>query len=194
MKGTSMSVIINGKPVGQSSKGVVTTADVHRWRVEREAVFAQIEELTEQHLLLERKLEAAAVLFPDLENTEPFELRAEPAAEVVPQPQTKDEAHAPGESVTEAITRVLATANRSLAPIEIRAALHKDGLQLSENYLYTAIKRAANRGKIQRYGKKYRMPRTSFPQGETRSHQAPGPLGLTASGGAVDAVPEVGGT
>ncbi len=157
-----MTEMSNGKGFGPpNNKGVVTAADVHRWRQDQETIAAQVKELSAQYAALGRKLEAAAILFPDLETTEPFELRT---------PTSDDQQSSPpseGESLGDEIARVLREANRPLAPIEIRAALVKNGKELSQNYLYTAIKRAADRQKIKRYGKRYRAPRTSSPQGET---------------------------
>jgi hypothetical protein len=160
-----MSITINGHVAGQSAKGVVTTDDVRRWRADKDAVAAQIQELNQQFAMLNRKLEAAAILFPDLEESAPFELRVERESETIAEPPCAD---APRSlSLADEIILVLAASNRSLAPFEIRDALVKRGHQLSQNYLYTAIKRAAEKGKILHYGKKYRLPRTSSPQGET---------------------------
>jgi len=158
-----MSTTVNGRAVGQSSKGVVTTADVYRWKAERETLSLEIQALNAQFSLLARKIEAAAILFPDLDETA-FELRAEPAA----QDAESQGADLPRPlSLSEEVALVLASAGRPLAPVEIREALTKRGHSLSQNYLYTAIKRGTARGKIQHYGKKYRLPRTSSPQGET---------------------------
>jgi hypothetical protein len=165
VKGTPMSNPINGHAAGQPARGVVTTDDVRRWRADKDELAAKIHQSTQDILMLNRKLEAAAILFPDLEEGAPFELRAESATEPVAETQSVEAPRAP--SLIDEISVVMAAANRPLAPIEIRDALTKRGHQLSQNYLYTAIKRAAEKGKIHHYGKKYRLPRTSSPQGET---------------------------
>jgi hypothetical protein len=157
--------IHNGPP----PQVLLTAADVERWKqelVSAEAIVAD----------LKRKLDAAAVFFP--------------ASAAIAQPEDAEA------TVGDWVLKVMRESKRTMTPREIRAAIARSGGPLgSENYLYTAIKRETDKDRIVKFGDGYRLNQSRSPQGEAGDPKAPGPDGgLTLSGGAVDAVPEVGGT
>lgn len=153
----------------RSDKGVLLTMEqVEAWRAERADFASRLADL-------DRKLEAAAVFFP------------EPAA--------KQERVLVATSLNDAIRYVLGRSQTAMSPKDIREALIGGGfgeLMGSENYLYTAIKRLADRGLIAKTAHGYVSESSS--EEEAGGHSAPGPRQLTLSGGAGGTVPEVGGT
>ena len=157
---------------------LLTVDDVRRWQAERDALAAQI-------AALDKKL-AAATLFMN-----------EPVQATFGLIET-------GLSLNDRIEQAVKASSRPLSPKQIREAVSQGGgVALgSENYLYTAIKRLADRGKIVKTDQGY-VPVVSSSQeeaGETAS--LPGPVsnqerpfqGGTPEGGAVSPAPEAGGT
>lgn len=157
---------------------LLTLDDVRRWRAERDALAAQV-------AVLDKKL-AAANLFMN----EPVQAAAG-AGET-------------GLSLNDRIEQVVRASSRPLSPKQIRDAVSKGaGVAMgSENYLYTAIKRLADRGKITKTDQGYvpvvsssqeEAGETASPPGSTINQERPF-QGATPEGGAVSAAPEAGGT
>lgn len=125
-----MSVTINAK----SSIPLLTVEQVTAWEKEREAVRKAIADARAKEVELTRKLEAAAV-FMDVASVLADESKAPDLA---------------GESRTlvDAIVRVVLASSEPMSPKMIRNAIAHSAdaaLMSSENYLYTAIKRAADK-------------------------------------------------
>ena len=111
---------------------LLTREDVLRWKDELAEAQGKVRELT-------RKLEAAAVFMPEAAAPEPSSQRG-------------------GASLYDAIEAVVGKAPRPMSPKAIRNAITHSpyaGLLTSENYLYTAIKRVADKGKIVKQGDGY---------------------------------------
>jgi hypothetical protein len=128
---------------GPSPEVLLTAADVATWKEELVAAEAMV-------ALLKRKLEAASVFFP--------------AQAAAPAPAT---ASSDGATVGDWVLKVLKDQGKALEPREIRIAIDMLGGPLgSENYLYTAIKRLAERNLIVKRGNAYAAPSESSLEGE----------------------------
>lgn len=151
---------------------LLTAEDVQQWQKELVAAEVVVAEL-------KRKLEAAAVFFPQ-----------EP--KILP---TSVHERMSGGSLSEAILVTISRSPVAMTPREIRDALTKAGFELaSENYLYTAIKRLADRNLILKTDHGYVSSKgSSKEEGPDQKVGAPQGI-LTLSGGGVGAHPEVGGT
>ena len=126
---------------GPSPQVLLTAADVQQWKAELAAAEAMVASL-------KRKLDAAAVFFP-------------PQA-AAPATNTSEDA-----TVGDWVVKVLYETAKTMEPREIRTAIDMLGGPLgSENYLYTAIKRLAARGLIEKRGLGYAAPRQGSPEGD----------------------------
>lgn len=157
-----------------SGQILLTAGDVQRWRDERDELQARLVELN-------RKLEAAAVFFPE---PEPKGATVQPSEQGVL-------------TLSDAIAHILRISQVAMSPKDIRLAISTHGFEPllgSENYLYTAIKRLADRGLIVRTDHGYVAPSPGSSKEETPDREAGGPLQLTLSGVAGDTAAEAGGT
>jgi hypothetical protein len=148
-------------------KVLLTSDDMQRWREEISQARALIEDRT-------RKLDAAAVL-----------IGAEPESATRHETQVT--------SVGDWVFKVVRESDHPLAPASIRRRIEEAGGPVgSENYIYTAIKRAADRRLIIRTPGGYIPAAKSFSKEETPTHKGGGPhLEDTRAGGTA---PEAGGT
>ena len=117
---------------------LLTASQVKAWRDEREALTARL-------TYLDARLNAASIFMEDVETA------GEPDTDA--RPRSSDEAQPL--SLVDGIVRVLAdAAPRRLSNDEIKAALPSVGLsvdQMHRNYYYTATKRLADRGIVEKH-------------------------------------------
>ncbi len=148
----------------------ITSDDVRAWVIERDRLMVLVKDLN-------RKIDAATVFLPH----------------AVSDPQSMAEGGAM--TLGDWIERVVTESDVALQPKDIRLRVEAKGVEVAgENYIYTAIKRLTDRGKILKTYAGY-VPANSSSKEETPDHKAGGDLGLfTPEGGAVGAVPEAGGT
>lgn len=150
---------------------VISSAFVHSLRERRARLTREIDERQKELLALTRQLEAVETLAPHL--------MASSAPEQPNLPQMEPEQKPEGSSsLVEAVLRAVRGSNRPIVPSQIRQQIERQGdghLLSSQNYLYTAIKRVAERGDIIRANDgTYRLAPTSSPQGENPEASAPG--------------------
>jgi hypothetical protein len=141
----SVSLSLNGSA---PRKPLLTEEDVARWREERDLLREEIAAAQAKMAELTRKLEAAAV-FMDIDVS-----AFEPLAQKAPEP-------VPSSSLYAAIARVIEASSAPMTPKMIREAILAGpdaGLIRSENYLYTAIKRLADKASITKQGDGYVSP------------------------------------
>ena len=121
-------------------KPILTTEDVERWRSELAELNERISVAQLAAAVLLRKLDAAAVLMPELEDAQSSSWRKDSEASA-----------SSGATLYDAIQRVVAASRSPMTPKMIRNAIAHSadaGLIGSQNYLYTAIKRVADKGLI----------------------------------------------
>jgi hypothetical protein len=129
-----------------AAKTLLTEEDVVGWQAELAGLNEQVARLQAKSAELRRKLEAAAVF---MKSDEPISLPQEGPVRV-PQPKSS--------TLYLAIEKVVLESAVPMTPKMIRSAiLHSQDAPLvaSENYLYTAIKRLADRRVIVREDRGY---------------------------------------
>lgn len=122
---------------------ILTREQVVAWRDELAAAERLIEETQERAARLRRLLEAAAIFMPD----EPLTPLASELVKV----------GEPTPTISDFIERLVQEATRPLTPKDIRRELKRlhPGLLSNDNYLYTAIKRLADKHRITKEGDGY---------------------------------------
>lgn len=130
-----------------------TAAQLERRKVELER---RMVELRDEHQRVCRQLEAIPLFLAEVNGGEP------PAPEPAPTAQRMDRTSSEEMSLPMAITYVLQKRGR-LTPLEIKDAVVQEGLPpdrfgAQNSYLYTALGRLVERGRIQRVRNKYQLP------------------------------------
>lgn len=153
---------------------IVTTKDVEAWRKERDEVFMEIQRLQARHILLSRKLEAAAVLLPDFEPPSPTEPST--AAPPAQPPRAPDEQA--GLSISEMILTVLRDAyahgEPGLEPKEIARRIEKRwAAKLQPNAASATSWRLWKRGDLAKRASRYRIAQKNEAGDLTPERQSP---------------------
>ncbi len=145
------------------AEGIVIPMEmIEEWRNRKAELDRVIIGAQRESAEISRKLEAIAVLAP--------ELTAPGFALTAPEPSNE----AP--SVISELAKVLAERKGKMSPKEIREALSKrDNVPaFSQHYFYTALKRAADKKLIRKVGDLYASADTSPQDGENPEARAPG--------------------
>jgi hypothetical protein len=165
-----MGVTFNGKGHDQL---VITPSFVQSLRDNRVRLAREIEERQVELMSITRQLEAVEILAPHLVNSSVPDQRPFPQLEA-------EEEQTGSSSLIEAVSKAVRESERPLAPAQIRKQIQRQGdghLLSSQNYLYTAIKRVAEKGEIVRSRDgTYRVPPGAPQLRENPEARAPGSM------------------